>query len=484
MPRALAARVFPRGGCSSLSSSTAFVKTLTKAFAMSCATLSLLATLACQSDNARVTGPAGQSAFTRFVAIGTDFSMGVQSGGIDYSTQLNAWPALLAHQAFGQSFTQPLLVSIPGTSPPASDPTAQPPYPPIASGCPSPLIAPLSFNRRVSGAILGVDTASVLGVVLTGVTAADVACTAYPDDTLPVNDVALDGATTYDAVFWTPDSARVAGFNANKLYALTLPPKQTQLMAALGQRPTLVSVELGVNEVLSAVTSGLVTQATQYPADGTVVPASIWQPVYQRIVDSLATRGTAVMLVGVPNVAQLPSLWTGDAIYQARADGLAYGIVVSSDCSGSQNVLFVPAIIPALAAQAAASGGTVTLSCADQPGTEDHILTPGDLTTITTAVSAMNSAIQSAAQAHRWAYVDVTPVLQAEIADRPAFSFSALLSSTYPYGQYVSLDGIHLNNQGQQLIANAAADALNAQYGFKLPHTTLMGTGTATLLHQ
>jgi phospholipase/lecithinase/hemolysin len=37
-----------------------------------------------------------------------------------------------------------------------------------------------------------------------------------------------------------------------------------------------------------------------------------------------------------------------------------------------------------------------------------------------------------------------------------------------PYGQYVSLDGVHPNVRGYQLMANAAADALNATYSFTI----------------
>jgi hypothetical protein len=41
-----------------------------------------------------------------------------------------------------------------------------------------------------------------------------------------------------------------------------------------------------------------------------------------------------------------------------------------------------------------------------------------------------------------------------------------------PYGQYVSLDGVHPNAQGYQEMANAAADALNSTYGFAIPLNT------------
>jgi hypothetical protein len=44
-----------------------------------------------------------------------------------------------------------------------------------------------------------------------------------------------------------------------------------------------------------------------------------------------------------------------------------------------------------------------------------------------------------------------------------------MLGCVRPYGQYVSLDGVHPNEDGYQQMANAAADALNATYGFAIP---------------
>jgi hypothetical protein len=43
------------------------------------------------------------------------------------------------------------------------------------------------------------------------------------------------------------------------------------------------------------------------------------------------------------------------------------------------------------------------------------------------------------------------------------------LSCTRPYGQFVSLDGVHPNVQGYQEMANAAARALNDAYDFAIP---------------
>ena len=68
--------------------------------------LALFVLAACSDD--RTTGPAGQAAFTRFVAMGTSLTMGVQSDGVVYFTQQEDWTNLLAHQAMAR-YTQPLI---------------------------------------------------------------------------------------------------------------------------------------------------------------------------------------------------------------------------------------------------------------------------------------------------------------------------------------------------------------------------------------
>jgi lysophospholipase L1-like esterase len=91
------------------------------------------------------------------------------------------------------------------------------------------------------------------------------------------------------------------------------------------------------------------------------------------------------------------------------------------------------------------------------------------VTTITAVVAGMNSFIQSQATANGWAYLDLNAVLAKAIANRGPYSVKNQLTCPSPYGQYVSLDGVHPNVQGYQEMANAAADALNTAYGFAIP---------------
>jgi hypothetical protein len=403
---------------------------------LSAGALALVVFAACKDD--RTTGPAGQAAFTRFVAMGTSLTMGVQSAGVVYFSQQQDWTKLLAHQAFAP-FSQPLIA---------------------APGCFSPLIAPLQLSRRLSGISAAANQTTSIP---------DTACVALGTFTLPTNDVGIDGANAYDALYVTPETASVEGVKRRRQYRLVLPPRTSQVKAMMQQNPTLVSVELGANEVLGA-TSGLLLPATAYR--GTVftyVPNSVWQPVYAQVLDSVKKTGAKAILVSVPNVSSIVSFRSGDELWQNRAEFGNFGVVVNADCLGNANLIFVPIKVATAVATAQATGTAFNLSCTDAPGTQDNILTPADVTTITAVVAGMNSFIQSQASANGWAYLDLNAVLAKAIANRGTYSVAKQFGCLSPYGQYISLDGVHPNVQGYQEFANAAAEALNLTYEFEIP---------------
>jgi lysophospholipase L1-like esterase len=363
--------------------------------------------------------------------------MGVQSDGVLYSTQMQDWTALLAHQAFA-TYTQPLIQ---------------------APGCFSPFIAPLQLGRRHSGA-------SAPGIV-----PADTVCALFPDITLPRNDVGIDGASTYDAHRVTPETTVVETQKRRRQYRIVLPPGKSQVTAMMMQNPTLVSVELGANEVLGVAQTGLLVPAAAYRPSNiyTYVPNSVWQPVYAQVLDSVRKTGAKAVLVGVPNVTGIVSLRSGDELWQNQAEFANFGVVINADCQGNTNLIFVPIKVATAVATARATGTAYNLSCTDAPGTQDQILTPADVTTITAVVAGMNSYIQAQASANGWAYIDIAAVLQKAVANRGPYSVAKQLGCVSPYGQYVSLDGVHPNVQGHQELANAAAEALNATYGWTIP---------------
>jgi hypothetical protein len=408
-------------------------------WSVSAGVLAVVVLAACSDD--RTTGPAGQEAFSRYVAIGTSLSMGVQSDGVVYFSQQHDWTALLSHQAFAQ-YTQPLV------APP---------------GCFSPLIAPLQFSRRLSGISAAANQTTSIP---------DTTCALFGTTiTLPTSDVAIDGANTYDALFVTPETASVEGVKRRRQYRLVLPAKTTQVTAMMRQNPTLVSVELGANEALGAA-SGLLFPKAGYrgaASAGTFVPNAVWQPVYDALIDSVKKTGAKVLLVGVPKTNGFVSLRTGDELYADRAAFQNFGVIIAADCQGSANSIFVPIKVLNAIGAAQATGSAQTLSCTDTPGAQDNILTPADVQLIDGVIAGMNGHIQSVAQTNGWAYLDLSTVWAQWVTRRGPFSVVQLLGCLRPYGQYVSLDGVHPNAQGYQEMANAAAAALNTTYGFAIP---------------
>ncbi len=396
--------------------------------------LLLLALTACGSDGARVTAPEGAAAFGRFVTVGTGFTMGEQSAGAVYETQLTAWPVQLSAR-----------MSAPFRVPALKQP-----------GCTPPLVAPLMLNRTIEGPVGNTATCSGrLGA-----------------DSLPASNVAISGATAWDALHTSPRSfAGQAPSLDQARYALVLPSVQTQVQAMRAQRPTLVAVELGAGEVMRAATSGLVTVGSGYAQKTawTLMAASVFAPVLDSIADSVVVTGARAVFIGVPAVMSLPAWRSGDVLWQQRAALVAYGVVVDGSCQGSTNVMNTVTLLPPLAARARTTGTPQALSCSDQPGAADGILTEADAALITQTVTAINAAIKAAADKRKFAYVDV-PLFSGEIPfAAPSFSAANFFAADQPFGWATSLDGIQPSAYGQDLMADVVARVLNATYGWKIP---------------
>lgn len=385
--------------------------------------------------DARVTAPEGASAFRRFVAIGTGLTMGEHSAGVVYESQLAAWPARLAARV-DAPFRVPAL-KVPGCTPP--------------------LVAPLSLYRNLAGQA----------------TTGTVSCSGrLGSDSLPANNVALAGATAWDALHRSPRSFVTQAPSLDQArYPLVLPQVQTQLQAMQSQRPTLVAVELGAGEVMKAATSGLVVVGTSYTqqAAWTIMPAAVFAPVFDSIADSVKATGAKAVFVSVPQLMSLPAWRTGDLLWQQRAALALYGLTVSSNCQASSNLVNTVAMLPPLVATARATGTAQVLSCADRPGEADHVLTPADAALITQTITALNAAIKAAAEKRGFAFVDGSGYFAGFRTAPPTFVADWFLGSISPFGAGISLDGIQPSGYGQELLADDAASALNEKYGWTIP---------------
>jgi len=371
------------------------------------------------SDTADVLKPTSSvtSIMDRYVAIGNSITAGYQSSGINDSTQRESYARLLANQA-GTAYVYASLL-----------PTCAPP-----------------IANFLTGARVNAPGACVLPV-------------SYPY----LNNVAVPGAIAQD--FATPYTSSYSG-----LTSLILGGK-SQWRRAMDVNPTFATVWLGNNDVLAAGASGVLT-ATAGVSPG-VTPVATFISQYKAGADSLGSRVSKGVLIGVVNVTGIPLLFPAESLltnatFKAQFDAARGGTTtVLANCTGSKALVSLAGL-----QSAAGKAALATISCVKgQPvaaAGETFILDANEQTTITNTVAAYNAYIQAKADTLGYAYVDPNPVL-ATLKTSGKIPPLPLLAAAKPFGEYISLDGVHPAAPAHQLFANLLIDAINAKYGTSIP---------------
>ncbi|HET7621398.1 MAG TPA: SGNH/GDSL hydrolase family protein [Gemmatimonadaceae bacterium] len=391
------------------------------------------------SDTKELVRPAAplDPIFTSYVSLGNSITAGLQSGGINSTTQSESYAVLLA-QKMGTPFSVPYL-QLPGCPPPIDN---------ILTG------------HRVGDA--------------TGETCA---LRADMDGQAVINNVAVPNATSSD-----PTDPLGAGAN-NALSTIILGGR-TQVQRALEARPTFASVWIGNNDVLTAAVAGILTPMpgispgltdvgsfTQHYSD------MILQLTGQSSGESSSAGPERGVLVGVVNVTAIPLFMPAAAILnpQVKAAAEAFtgkSLTVDGSCTPTTQSLIDFRLLLEI------KNGTqpATIACspvAGDPGLlgDIFVLDAGEIATITQTVAAYNAAIQAQADQLGWAYADPNPTL-AQLRQSGAVPLVPdLTNPAAPFGQYFSLDGVHPSAAGQALLADLIATAINDKYGTTLPTT-------------
>lgn len=389
---------------------------------------------ACNHDNS-VLGPvAADPLFTSYVALGNSITAGYQSGGINDSTQRQSYALLLA-RSMNTRFAYPSLV---------------------APGCPPP-IANVLTGARVGG------STSTGGTCLLR-TPSSVSAT--------INNVAVPGIATAD-----PTAVGTAAPNANTLMQLFL-GGETMVQKALDNRPTFATVWIGNNDILSYALSG-------FPGGAT--PVNTFVTNYAKDINALVAGapGLKGVLIGVAQVTATPieisvSVFTNPVTGPsalAAASSIA-GRPVTVDpltCSGNNvNALINFQAIAAIKARPGAPANgqifcqKVAGGGANDPG-DNGILDVTEQATVNALITGYNAYIKAKADSIGFAYYDPNVTLGALKADPTKIPpFPNLASTTAPFGQYFSLDGVHPAAAAHLLIANDIITVINAKYGTKL----------------
>ena len=359
---------------------------------------------------------------SNYVAIGTSISMGWASDGVVGGSQENAWTKQLAEGA-GVEFTLPLI--------------AEP-------GCVPPLAGVLIGFHRADGSSAGSSTVCAPNVA--GVT-------------LPTHNLAVENATAGEALNATPATASQG---RGPVTSRVLPAGMTQVTAMRSLNPTFVSVEFGGNEILPAQVGLL------YPGV-TFTPLAVFEQNYSQIIDNVKTTGAKAVLATVrTDLRNFPTIRTGPEIASQRNAFAAYNVTVNADCDASPNFIFVRGkVLTAIITGITRAGyglGPYDLSFADHPGTPDYILTPNDIAFVNSLAAQMSDFIESKAAENGYATFSLGALYDKSKDDVP-FDLNAYLNSPTPYGELISLDGVHPSAKGQTVLARAARQGVQQAYG-------------------
>ncbi len=370
--------------------------------------LLLLFLSGCFNDESLLPPEPTNELFKRYVAIGNSITAGYQSGGINATLQRQSYPNLLA-RAMNTPFNLPLL----------RDP-----------GCPPPFTNILTGEREAPE---------------------DCALRETPPPRF-INNVAVPGAKVVDVLTNFDENG---GANALTQFILG---GFTQLQLAARVHPTFVTVWIGNNDVLGAALAGTTALVT---------PEDDFRAKYTAMLDSLVDMGVqGGLLIGVANVTFAPHFSPGIAYAQVKQMGaLPPTFDVAANCATTGATSLIPfsyAFGELLAT--ALQGQSVTLDCMNDP----RVLTPSEVASIVQTTQAFNTFIQQKANDLGWAYLDPNVLLQ-QLKDQGAIPpFPNLANPSELFGPYLSLDGLHPSTAAHRLIAQAAAEAIDARYGTNL----------------
>ncbi len=353
--------------------------------------------------------------FQSYVALGNSITAGFQSSGINDATQRESYVRLLAIQ-MNTRYAYP---SLAGT------------------GCPAPITtlgAPPNTGCEYRA----------------------------PSSVSPsLNNLGVPGAKLMDLLYAsTPQS--------NPLSLFILGGK-SPLDKARDANPTFMSIWIGNNDILEAAVSG-------QPAGATPVAT------FERQFDSVATVLNGMtslkggVLIGVVNVLNVPVLFNASQLFVAgfRAqfeEAVGRSVTVDPMCL-TNGALLSFAIIPRIRS----GEHPAIISCTKNPATpvgDLFILDTMEQREVNEIITAYNSKIQSIASARNWAYWDPNPAL-IELRNSGCINVVPNMTSPNPFGECISLDGIHPSGRAHIEIANGVIRAINAHY--ELPPSSVLTT--------
>jgi len=385
--------------------------------------------VACDANRDAV-GPTNLNSdiFRNYVAIGNSITAGWQSGGINDSTQQQAYPRLLSIQ-MGTPYKYASLVN---------------------PGCPAP-IANFQTQAKVGGT-----------------TAPPCSLRSPASVTDVLNNVGVPDARVLD-----PISATTVASNALTTFILG---GKTQVQRALDARPTFVTIWIGANNVLQAAYTGILTPTPQI-SNGIVGTQAEFQASYDAMIKQLldSMPGLKGVLIGVPDASAIPLMSSAALIASsaqiqgAMAAVAGKPVAVDPNCVGSTALVTTPLLLNLIKAGTHPPVITCQPSPADTTNTVGNlfILDATERAQLSAFIAGLNAYIKGKADAIGFAYWDPNPTLTGIRNTAQSLTFPNF-AATGTFGTAFSLDGVHPSAEGQKLIANNLITVVNSKYGTTL----------------
>lgn len=398
-----------------------------------------------------------EDASARYVSIGNSLTAGFMDGGLVQAGQASSYPQLIARQLGlnGTQFTQPW-IAFPGIG--SSDGST----PLMAAGV-------LYFDGEGISVVGETPLQDVQADLLLAV------AQPTPYHNLGVPGATLyDGMNAYDSLSCLPpgnpffDFINRASFFGNLSVPAGggAPSYQTASMfyKAVAKTPAMISVWLGNNDVLGPATGG--DPAPGFGAAGAAAFTGRYTALIQSIAGVLMDQlgwdpqtqtglKPTIVTANIPSISSIPYFMTVETFNAASGGGWPWGFA-------EQNVELV--LFPVLS--------WLTQDHYTQPIPSEYTLTSAEKTDVDTAVATYNQIIANvtaavnASGAARCGMVDALDLL-ANLADTQRTHFLFLLPAyagdveAAAAATYFSLDGIHPNNVGYGVVANAFIRKIN-----------------------
>jgi lysophospholipase L1-like esterase len=368
---------------------------------------------------------------SNYVALGDSLTAGFASGALMDFYQDRSYPAVLAAQAGATGFEQPL-VSEPGF----------PPILELVHLVPVPVIQPVGF-------VPGLPVNAALP--------------------RPYNNLGVTGANLFDMLFTTGDiNNLLAGNFDNVMHDLVLRDGiHTALEQAIGLQPTFITVGIGNNDVLGAVT-------TATPIDGvTMTPVDIFEQLYNNAIGALVTNTSADIVLmnlvystdtafatSVPPFVDIPGL------------GLTPLMGTNGPLTADSRVTLLGGDL--IAQGYGLPGGPPLPEDLDfLTGEPGYVLRPEEIDIINDRIDAFNAIIADVADTYGLAVFDTNAFLDEIIAGEAPSYGGVEINGGFLLGGFFSYDGIHAQRIGYAMVADALIQFINAEFGNTIPRVNM-----------